>query len=251
VPIHANFPQVVRWPRRRRNRGRVLQGVVPNGSRSPDPRLGSRPSRPVSRWVARNAAPCSPMASCLPTLPIVQPRDSKSLYYHQRIDGTPLSPQFVLARLILDYRREMRWPGAVEIGTRVERIGRSSITLAQALFQNDCCVATAQSVAVLIDARSRRACPIPLASVQRLQSFACTGASADGQPALTVTHFQWPGTPASERPNGPPVNFAPNGRCLGPARVLPPVGRSMRHRPPPPARPRKPLRRSAQTVSRC
>ena len=101
---------------------------------------------------------------------------------------TQPSSQFVLARLVLDYRREMHWPGAVEIGTRVERIGRSSITLAQALFQNDCCVATAQSVAVLMDAASRRACPIPLASVQKLQPFTCTGASADGQPALAVTH---------------------------------------------------------------
>ena len=92
---------------------------------------------------------------------------------------TPPSSQFVLARLVLDYRREMHWPGAVEIGTRVERIGRSSITLAQALFQNDCCVATAQSVAVLMDATSRRACPIPPASVQRLQPFICAGPRAD------------------------------------------------------------------------
>jgi acyl-CoA thioester hydrolase len=102
---------------------------------------------------------------------------------------TPPSSQFVLARLVLDYRREMHWPGTVEIGTRVERIGRSSITLAQALFQNGCCVATAQSVAVLMDATSRRACPIPLASVQRLQSFTCIGQIADGPPALAVSHF--------------------------------------------------------------
>ena len=102
---------------------------------------------------------------------------------------TPPSSQFVLARLVLDYRREMHWPGAVEIGTRVERIGRSSITLAQALFQNDCCVATAQSVAVLMDATSRRASPIPLASVQRLQPFTSTGPHADGPPALAATPF--------------------------------------------------------------
>src|SRR5690242_6638288 len=42
------------------------------------------------------------------------------------------SAQFVLARLVLDYRREMHWPGTVEIGTRVERIGRSSVVLEQA-----------------------------------------------------------------------------------------------------------------------
>lgn len=86
----------------------------------------------------------------------------------------PSSSQFVLARLILDYRGEMDWPGAVEIGTRVERIGRSSVTLAQALFQNDRCVATAQSVTVLTHAMTRRAHPIPLASMQRLQTFRYT-----------------------------------------------------------------------------
>lgn len=102
---------------------------------------------------------------------------------------TPPSSQFVLARLVLDYRREMHWPGTVEIATRVERIGRSSITLAQALFQNDCCVATAQSVAVLMHATSRRACPIPLASVQRLQPFTRTGPSAVASPPLAVTHL--------------------------------------------------------------
>jgi acyl-CoA thioester hydrolase len=83
----------------------------------------------------------------------------------------PPSSQFVLARLILDYRGEMHWPGAVEVGTRVERIGRSSVTLAQALFQNDRCVATAQSITVLTHAMTRRAHPIPHASVQRLQTF--------------------------------------------------------------------------------
>ncbi|MGE0769455.1 MAG: acyl-CoA thioesterase [Hyphomicrobiaceae bacterium] len=122
---------------------------------------------------------------------------------------TPLSSQFVLARLILDYRREMHWPGAVEIGTRIERIGRSSITLAQALFQNDCCVATAQSVAVLMDATSRRACPIPLASVQRLQPFTCTGPSAGAASALAVTHL-----------NGL-VHLLPSGQMVRPSNSRP------------------------------
>jgi acyl-CoA thioester hydrolase len=85
---------------------------------------------------------------------------------------TPPSSQFVLARLILDYRREMHWPGTVEIGTRIEHIGRSSVSLAQALFQNARCVATAQSVAVLMSTASRRACPIPVTSVHKLQRFA-------------------------------------------------------------------------------
>src|SRR5882672_2077356 len=48
----------------------------------------------------------------------------------------PLSSQFVLASLQLDYLSELHWPGTVEVGTRVERIGRSSVALAQALFQD-------------------------------------------------------------------------------------------------------------------
>ena len=120
---------------------------------------------------------------------------------------TPPSSQFVLARLVLDYRQEMHWPGAVEIGTRVERIGRSSITLAQALFQNDRCVATAHSVAVLMNTTSRRACPIPLASAQRLQPFTSTGASAVALPALAVTHFDGP---AHLRPSGQTARPSPS-----------------------------------------
>ncbi len=35
------------------------------------------------------------------------------------------------------FRREVHWPGEVHVGTRVKRIGRSSLTLEQGLFQGD------------------------------------------------------------------------------------------------------------------
>ena len=97
---------------------------------------------------------------------------------------TPPASQFVLARLTLEYRREMHWPGNVEIGTRVEQIGRSSIVLAQALFHADRCVATAQSVAVLMDTTTRRSQPIAQASAQALQGFVRKGHLTDPAPAL-------------------------------------------------------------------
>jgi len=37
-----------------------------------------------------------------------------------------------LARVVIDFRAEVLWPGTVEIGTKVSTIGRSSITLDQA-----------------------------------------------------------------------------------------------------------------------
>lgn len=42
---------------------------------------------------------------------------------------------FVIARLELDFRAELLWPGEVEIGSRIASIGRSSIRLEQAIFQ--------------------------------------------------------------------------------------------------------------------
>lgn len=67
---------------------------------------------------------------------------------------------FVIARLVIDFRAEINWPGEVEIGTRVARIGRSSFTLAQGLFQNGRCVATGEGVIVLMDETTRKSRPL-------------------------------------------------------------------------------------------
>ncbi len=65
----------------------------------------------------------------------------------------------VLARLVLDFRREVNWPGEVEIGTRVAAVGRSSLRLEQAVFQNGECVASGESTVVLTDVTTRRSKP--------------------------------------------------------------------------------------------
>ena len=63
---------------------------------------------------------------------------------------------FVIARLTLDLHAEITWPGRVDIGTRAARIGRSSITLEQALFQNGQRAATASTVIVHVSNTTRR-----------------------------------------------------------------------------------------------
>jgi acyl-CoA thioester hydrolase len=75
---------------------------------------------------------------------------------------------FVIARLQLDFLAEMHWPGTVEIGTRIEHIGRSSVVLVQALFLRGRCVARAKSIVVLIDVATRRATPLPAPLVNAL-----------------------------------------------------------------------------------
>ena len=79
---------------------------------------------------------------------------------------------FVIARLSLSFRAEITWPGEVLIGTRIGRVGRSSITIEQGLFQHDTCVATAETVIVHMDDSTRRSRPLRSEIVARLQAFA-------------------------------------------------------------------------------
>ena len=65
-----------------------------------------------------------------------------------------------IVRLTLDFRAEMHWGGQVEIGTAVLGVGRSSFRLAQAVFQDGLCTATAECVMVLMDLTARRAAAI-------------------------------------------------------------------------------------------
>ena len=74
----------------------------------------------------------------------------------------------VLARAEIDYLKELRWPGTVEIATRVAEIGRSFYVFAQAVFHDGLCAATARNTMVLIDGATRRARPLPDELLARL-----------------------------------------------------------------------------------
>jgi acyl-CoA thioester hydrolase len=78
---------------------------------------------------------------------------------------------FVIARLAIDFHAEIVWPGAIDIGTRVEKLGRSSIGLAQALFQNGRCVAKAESVLVLMNEATRKSHPLSPQAIDCLSRF--------------------------------------------------------------------------------
>jgi len=91
-----------------------------------------------------------------------------SFLYDPERPMAPPGTDFVLVRLVIDFRREMRYPGIVEIGTRILRVGRSSILMGQGLFKDDECVATAEGTCVLIDTGRRKAVALPPELRQRL-----------------------------------------------------------------------------------
>jgi acyl-CoA thioester hydrolase len=77
--------------------------------------------------------------------------------------GPPAARAFGLAvvRVAIDYRREAHYPARLRIGCAVRRIGGSSITLDQAIFQAQDCIASAEAVFVLLDRATRRPRPVP------------------------------------------------------------------------------------------
>jgi acyl-CoA thioester hydrolase len=78
---------------------------------------------------------------------------------------------FVLARSEIDFLRELKWPGSIEIGTGIAAIGRSSYTVAQAIFRDGQCAATGRATIVLIDNESRRPRPLSDDAIARLKQF--------------------------------------------------------------------------------
>lgn len=91
-------------------------------------------------------------------------RDPKNLL-------NPPGTTSVLARLDINFLREMHWPGEVMIGTGVEAIGRSSYTFLQAIFHAGACAATGRATMVMIDRDTRKAHPLPDSVIARLQSL--------------------------------------------------------------------------------
>ena len=56
----------------------------------------------------------------------------------------------------MHFRAELRWPGTIEMGLGVSKFGRTSVTFDQVVFSEGICVASAQSVSVLIDETTRK-----------------------------------------------------------------------------------------------
>ena len=79
--------------------------------------------------------------------------------------------EFVIARMELDFRAELKWPGRVWIGTRVAQIGRSSVTFEQAIFQDGRCAGTGESVVVQIDRATRKSSPWTDAQIKAFEAL--------------------------------------------------------------------------------
>jgi YbgC/YbaW family acyl-CoA thioester hydrolase len=79
---------------------------------------------------------------------------------------------FVIGRLELDFIGEILWPGRVQIGTRIQSIGRSSLRIEQGLFQQERLVAWAESVLVQVNEASRKSQAFSRELITKLKNLA-------------------------------------------------------------------------------
>ena len=66
--------------------------------------------------------------------------------------------ELVIARLVIEYLKELNFPGNVEIGTRIERIGSKSFLLHHGVFKagDDACAGTAECTMVFFQTQQRQ-----------------------------------------------------------------------------------------------
>ena len=77
----------------------------------------------------------------------------------------------MLVRLDIHFRAELRWPGTIEMGLGVAKFGRTSLTFDQVVFSEGKCVASAQSVTVLIDESMRKPTPLTAEIIGNFQRW--------------------------------------------------------------------------------
>jgi acyl-CoA thioester hydrolase len=78
---------------------------------------------------------------------------------------------WMMVRLDMHFRAELRWPGTIEMGLGLVKFGRTSVTFDQVVFNQGKCVASAQSVSVLLDAETHKPRPLTVEIVAAFQPW--------------------------------------------------------------------------------
>src|SRR5690606_38661784 len=83
----------------------------------------------------------------------------------KRFGGPDL--ELVIVRLVIDYLSELHFPGSVDVGTRIARLGTKSFKLQHGVFMagDETCAALAECTMVFFDVRNR-ASTLPPAEVR-------------------------------------------------------------------------------------
>ncbi|WP_024517894.1 thioesterase family protein [Bradyrhizobium sp. Tv2a-2] len=82
---------------------------------------------------------------------------------------------WIMVRLDIHFRAELRWPGTIELGLGVSKFGRTSVSFDQVVFSAGQCVASARSVSVLLDEATRKPTPLTGEIIQNFKRWLLPG----------------------------------------------------------------------------
>ena len=82
------------------------------------------------------------------------------LIYNSSNQIISTNSSFVIASLNLDFISELKWPGKVDIGTGIIKIGTSSIIIIQGLYQDEKLAATAETIIVQTNKKTGSSKPL-------------------------------------------------------------------------------------------
>lgn len=101
--------------------------------------------------------------------------EARAAFYQRHLIAVRKS-RILVAEIRLRYLNEGFWPGVLQVGTAVVRIGNSSFAIAQALFQDRCCLGHCETILV----HTEKGKPQPLTAEIRssLEEFRVTMALA-------------------------------------------------------------------------
>jgi acyl-CoA thioester hydrolase len=83
----------------------------------------------------------------------------------------PSGTSWMMVRLDMHFRAELRWPSRIEMGLGLSKFGRTSVTFDQAIFCEGRCVASAQTTTVLVDEATRKPTPLTADLVAKFQPW--------------------------------------------------------------------------------
>ena len=83
----------------------------------------------------------------------------------------PPGVTWIMVRLDIHFRAELHWPGKIELGLGVVKFGRTSVTFDQVVFSEGKCIASAQSVSVLLDEATRKPTPLTEEIIAKFQPW--------------------------------------------------------------------------------
>lgn len=87
---------------------------------------------------------------------------SRILFIRRASEASKGNPRgWMLMNANISYHSQVHFPANLRVGTRLDRIGRSSVRILQGLFNGDVCVSTVDGTVILADPGLSHSIPVP------------------------------------------------------------------------------------------